>query len=93
MLHMTLIKDLVEGQYGMGLLINALLYIPQAVRIFQQKASDELSLIMFVGFWLLTLSQVIYGFYIGNHLIAWGTSATLITSGLVLCLIIAYRRQ
>jgi MtN3 and saliva related transmembrane protein len=89
--HQSILKMIVEGQFGIGLIINAVLYVPQALRIFKEKGSRELSLIMFIGFWLLTLSQVVYGFYIHDHLLTWGTFLTLITCGVVVCLIFKYR--
>ena len=45
-MHQSILKMIVEGQFGIGLIINATLYVPQALRIFKEKGSRELSLIM-----------------------------------------------
>ena len=88
-----IIGFIVRAQFGIGLVVNAALYVPQILRILQTKATGGLSLIMFFGFWLLTLSQVVYGFYIGDRLLAWGTGITLITCGVVIWLILIYRKN
>jgi MtN3 and saliva related transmembrane protein len=92
-MHQSIIKIIIEGQFGIGLIINAALYIPQLLRIVKEKGARELSLIMFGGFWFITLTQVIYGFYIHNIMLAWGTLLTLVTCGVVICLIFVYRKN
>jgi MtN3 and saliva related transmembrane protein len=90
---MSIIKIVMEGQFGIGLIVNSLLYIPQAMRLFKEKGSRELSYLMFGGFWCLTMSQVIYGFFRHDWIMAWGNMLTLITCGTVVCLIYIYRKE
>ena len=47
---MTWIPVTIESLFGMGLFVNAALFIPQAIKLFREKDSKELSLITFLGF-------------------------------------------
>ena len=91
-MHSMFVRIFMEGQFGIGLVVNAALYIPQILRILKEKGARELSFIMFGGFWFLTLSQVVYGFYIRDWIMAWGNVLTLLTCGIIVCLIFVYRK-
>ncbi|MDF1760498.1 MAG: PQ-loop domain-containing transporter [Coxiellaceae bacterium] len=47
--------------FGIGLFVNAMLFVPQLYRIIKEKSAKELSLIMFIGFCLTQLSAIAYG--------------------------------
>jgi MtN3 and saliva related transmembrane protein len=92
-MHAPFFKIVMEGQYGIGLLVNAMLYVPQILRLVKERASNELSYVMFCGFLCLTLSQVLYGFFRHDWIMAWGNMSTFITCGTVVCLIFIYRKK
>lgn len=92
-MHTHFFKLVMEGQFGIGLVINAMLYVPQIMRLIKEKRSNELSYVMFCGFLCLTLSQVLYGFFRHDWIMAWGNMLTFITCGTVVCLIFVYRKK
>jgi uncharacterized protein with PQ loop repeat len=92
-MHSEFFKLVMEGQFGIGLVINSLLYVPQILRLFKEKRSNELSYVMFLGFLCLTLSQVMYGFFMQDWIMAFGNMFTFLTCGAVVCLIIKYRKN
>ncbi len=92
-MHTQFIKLVMDWQFGIGLVVNALLYVPQIIRIIKEKSSSELSYIMFCGFLCLTMSQVIYGFFKQDWIMAWGNMLTLIACGTVVSLIFIYRKK
>ncbi len=73
----------IDFVFGVGLLINALLFIPQALRIWKAKDAKELSLITFVGFCLTQLSAIIYGYLHHDYILMYGFSFALLTCGIV----------
>ncbi|MDF1654871.1 MAG: PQ-loop domain-containing transporter [Coxiellaceae bacterium] len=54
--------SLINWFFGIGLFVNAMLFIPQLYRIIKDESAKELSLIMFTGFCLNQLSAIAYGF-------------------------------
>ena len=92
-MHSDFFNLMMKGQFGIGLVVNALLYVPQIMRIIKEKGSRELSYVMFCGFLCLTFSQVVYGFFKHDWIMAWGNMLTFITCGTVVCLIFFYRKK
>ncbi len=79
--------------FGLGLFINAMLFIPQAFRLIQKKESRDLSLTTFIGFCLTQLSAIIYGYLHSDYILMFGYTFALIACGTVTCLIIIYRMK
>ena len=77
--------------FGIGLFINAMLFIPQSIRIYQCKNSKDLSLTTFIGFWLTQLSSVIYGYLHKDYILMFGYILALFTCGIVIIMIFKYR--
>ncbi|OGO97099.1 MAG: hypothetical protein A3F41_06450 [Coxiella sp. RIFCSPHIGHO2_12_FULL_44_14] len=82
-----------EFLFGLALFVNALLFIPQAWRIFRQKQSQEVSLVTFIGFWLIQLFTVFHAMIKHDSLLLWGYICSLITCGGVIVLALYYRRK
>ena len=82
---------IIEISFSLGLFINAILFIPQAIRIVQNKDAKEVSFITFFGFLLIQLATLLHGFLRNDYLLAYGTLASIITCGLVVFLIVFYR--
>ena len=75
--------------FGLALFFNAVLFIPQAVKIFKTKNGRSISLITFVGFILIQLTSVLYGLIkhdwiltIG-YLISMGTCSSVVICALI----------
>ena len=88
---MILIADAIESIFGLGLFINAILFIPQAMKLFHEKDSKELSLVTFLGFNLIQFFTVLHGILFKDYLLIIGNFLSLITCGVVTTLIIFYR--
>lgn len=83
--------DTAEFMFAIALLVNALLFIPQAWRIFKQKKSEEVSLITFGGFWLTQALTVFHAFINHDMILFIGYILALITCGSVIILAIKYK--
>lgn len=86
-----MIVHFVEISFSLSLLINAILFIPQSMRLASHKDSRNVSFITFFGFWLIQLVTVLHGFLRKDYLLAYGTIISMITCGYVIWLILYYR--
>jgi MtN3 and saliva related transmembrane protein len=85
------LKQIVAVLFGLGLICNALLFVPQAVAVWRSKSSKGVSLITFAGFNVLQIIAVTHGVYQHDFSLILGMIASLLTSGTVTVLTIAYR--
>ncbi len=76
-----------------ALFINALLFIPQFIKILKEKTAQEVSLLTFVGFWLIQATIVWHGFLQRDWWLVWGYSFSMFTCGAVIVGIILYRQR
>lgn len=81
----------IEILFSLGLFINALLFIPQAIKLYQTKNSKELSLLTFGGFVIIQFFTLLHGYLHKDYLLMLGYFLSILTCGLVLVLIIKYR--
>ena len=84
---------LFEIIFSMSLFANAMLFIPQAIRIYKQKSGEGVSLITFIGFLFIQASIVVNGIIREDHILAFGTSLSLLTCGAVVWLLVYYRSK
>ena len=77
--------------YGLSLAANALLYIPQAVKIFKEKSSQNVLLVTFSGFFILLIIAFLYGVANDDKVQAVGSALGVIACGSVLFMAIIYR--
>ncbi len=89
--RITAINNLIELSFSAGLFVNAALFIPQGLRIIGKKEASSVSLITFVGFWIIQLTTLSHGFLKKDYLLAYGTLISMLTCGYVIWLIIYYR--
>ena len=88
---MEIILYSVNILFSLGLFINAMLFIPQMLKLYRSKDSKELSKIMFVGFCFMQLSAILYGILHHDWILTVGYSLALLTCGSVTFLIYRYR--
>ncbi|EKD99457.1 MAG: hypothetical protein ACD_22C00254G0003 [uncultured bacterium] len=88
---MNIIKNLVEICFSTALFINALLFIPQIVKILRDKETKGLSLLTFGGFSLIQILAVLHGYFKHDYVMLFGFTLSLITCGTVTVLIIFYK--
>ena len=87
---MTWVTVVIEFIFGISLFVNALLFIPQAYKLYQKKDSRELSFITFIGFNIVQLFAVLNGIIHNDYVSIIGWSFSLITCGMITFLILFY---
>lgn len=83
--------DLINVIFGLGLFINALLFVPQIISLFRQKHANDVSLLTFAGFNLINIFAVLHGVTMHDKWLIIGYSFSVITNTIVTSLIIWYR--
>ena len=84
-------KQIVAVIFGLGLLGNALLFIPQALAVWRKKTDEGISLVTFGGFSVLQILGIVHGFYQQDLSLVIGMAASLCTCGTVTVLTLFYR--
>jgi MtN3 and saliva related transmembrane protein len=85
------IRNLVTWLFGLGLMGNALLFVPQIAAVWRKKTDEGISLVTFGGFCLLQIISVIHGIYEHDVAMILGMGASFLTCGTVTGLTIFYR--
>jgi two-component system aerobic respiration control sensor histidine kinase ArcB len=88
---MKLAQEIINFIFGIGLFINALLFIPQAIRIFKTRSTAGVSFFTFLGFLLIQLTAVLYGLIYQDYILAGGYFLSMVTCSMVIFLIIYYQ--
>jgi MtN3 and saliva related transmembrane protein len=83
-------KDLIAIVFGFGMILNAGLFIPQAVHLWRTKAAQGISVPSFAGFNLLQFTGILHGWFQGDHALMFGMLASLLTCGSVTLLALRY---
>lgn len=81
----------IEIFFSLALFINALLFIPQALKIIRNQHADDVSLLTFMGFLAIQLLVIAHGILHHDKLLIIGTGLSLISCGAVVLLIIYFR--
>ena len=89
---MTL-KDIVAVAFGLGLLGNAALFVPQAVRIVRSKSAKDVSLLTFAGFNLLQAIGIAHGVLQNDMSLLLGMVASFLGCGAVTVSALVYRHR
>jgi MtN3 and saliva related transmembrane protein len=84
-------RSLVAYIFGFGMLINAALFVPQAVRIWRTKTAAGVSVMSFAGFNALQLIGALHGYLQGDHALMMGMAASVLTCGSVTLLAARYK--
>jgi MtN3 and saliva related transmembrane protein len=84
-------KEIVAVFFGLGLVCNALLFVPQVLAVWRKKTDEGISLITFGGFSVLQVVGIVHGLYQHDPSLILGMSASLLSCGSVTALTIFYR--
>jgi len=84
-------KQMVAVIFGLGLLCNALLFVPQVLAVWRKKSDEGISLITFGGFSILQAIGIVHGLYQQDLSLILGMSASLLSCGTVTALTLFYR--
>ncbi|MDR2724037.1 MAG: hypothetical protein LBB25_02410 [Holosporaceae bacterium] len=82
----------IEIIFGIGMFLNAILFIPQAIKIYNKKNSDGLSVVTFIGFNIVQLSAVFHGYIHEDLILMFGSMLSFFLCGVVTFLITFYKR-
>lgn len=88
---MHLAKLLIDYFFGISLFINAMLFIPQIIRLVKQKHAKDISLLTFGGFCIMQIAAILYGVVQNDGVIVIGYLLSVVACGTVAGLIIYYR--
>jgi MtN3 and saliva related transmembrane protein len=86
-------KQIVAVVFGLGLIGNALLFVPQVLAVWRKKSDEGVSLITFGGFNVLQAIAIVHGFYQHDIALIQGMIASLLTCGSVTVLTLYYRAK
>jgi MtN3 and saliva related transmembrane protein len=84
-------KEIVAVVFGLGLVCNALLFVPQVLAVWRKKTDEGISLITFGGFSILQVIGIVHGLYQHDLSLILGMSASLLSCGTVTALTVFYR--
>jgi len=84
-------KEIVAVIFGLGLLCNAFLFVPQAIAVWRKKSDEGISLITFGGFSVLQAIGIVHGVYQRDVSLTLGMAASLLSCGTVTLLTVFYR--
>jgi len=85
------IKIIIETIFSLGLFFNAVLFVPQIIRLYKIKNSKSFSLATFIGFNLIQFFVILHGYLHADYLLVFGTALSLLTSGALTILIFYYK--
>jgi MtN3 and saliva related transmembrane protein len=85
------LKQLVAVIFGLGLLCNALLFVPQAIAVWRKKTDVGISLLTFGGFSVLQAIGIVHGIYQHDVSLILGMAASLLSCGTVTLMTILFR--
>lgn len=82
---------LIEIIFGLGLFLNAALFIPQIIKLYKTKNVQGFSLLTFAGFNLIQLFTLLHGYLHQAYLLMFGYVLSLIACATVSTMIICYK--
>jgi MtN3 and saliva related transmembrane protein len=85
-----MMRVLVEVLFSGALLINAVLYVPQAIRLYRTKRSHGLSLFMFAGFSIIQVLTILHAYFEQDWVLLVGYILAFITCGAITLQLILY---
>ena len=89
---MNTVRLAVDLIFDLGLVINAVIYFPQIIKIIRTKEARDLSLMTFIGIALLQLSFALHGYFHQDRELTIGMLAAFLVSCWLVFLMIRYRK-
>jgi len=86
-------QNMIETLFGLALFANAILFIPQAIKLLKKKDSSEVSLATFAGFNVIQLLIIFHGILKHDLILVIGYALGFITCAVVTFLILYYRKR
>ena len=89
-LPMQIFREMITALFGFGLFVNALLFIPQIMKLHKTKNAQDVSKITFVGFCFMQISAILYGAIHHDMILMAGYGLSLLTCLIATVLIFRY---
>jgi len=86
-------KEAIAFIFGLGMVLNAALFVPQAVHLWRTKTSQGVSILSFAGFNTLQAIGALHGYFQHDYALMVGMLASLLTCGSVTVLAARYGRE
>jgi MtN3 and saliva related transmembrane protein len=85
-------KEIIGMIFSMGLMINAGLFVVQAVKIVRARSSRGVSIFTFAGFSLLQITGILHGIFQQDWYLLAGMATSFVACTTVVVLSIIYRK-
>jgi MtN3 and saliva related transmembrane protein len=86
-------KEAIAFVFGLGMVLNAALFVPQAIHLWRTKTSQGVSILSFAGFNTLQAIGALHGYFQHDHALMIGMLASLLTCGSVTLLAARYSQK
>lgn len=86
-------KETVAFIFGLGMVLNAALFVPQALHLWRTKTAQGVSILSFAGFNALQAIGALHGYFQHDRALMIGMLASLVTCGSVTVLAAHYSRK
>ncbi len=86
-------KEIIGVIFGMGLMVNAGLFVIQAVKIVRARSAKGVSTFTFAGFCVLQITGILHGIFQQDWYLFTGMVASFIACGAVTVLSVVYREK
>jgi uncharacterized protein with PQ loop repeat len=90
---MSFLENIIEITFGFALFMNAILFVPQALKILRGKSAVGVSLLTFLGFLLIQFVIVLHGIIHQDYPLIIGYLLSMVSCGVVVTLILFYKSQ
>lgn len=84
---------IVDAIFAFSLFVNAMLFLPQAYKIFKEKSSKGVSIFTFLGFCLLQLAAIVYGYFHNDKILFLGYFISFMACSMVVILSLKYKNK
>jgi|SRR6185437_9247354 len=88
---MQMFTNIIEFIVGIGVFINAILFVPQIMKLIKWKNAQSLSLLTFIGFDIINILLVIHGLIRHDNILFFGYMLSVIANSFIIFLVIKYR--
>jgi PQ loop repeat. len=91
-MHIENLKVFIEIGFSIALFVNAVLFVPQIIKLWRTKEAKGLSLLTFAGFNLIQILAVLHGYLKQDYVLMVSFLLSLITCGVITIQIIIYKK-
>lgn len=86
-------QAIIAWLFGTGLVLNALVFVPQALRIHRERSARGVSILTFAGFNVMQFVGTLHGYLQNDPVLMLGMLASFVTCGSVTVLAWVHRER